>query len=55
MDAKELTKKFYELENKNYDLNKRVEYLEQQLSKMTMLLDDLRVDFKMFENMNRGR
>lgn len=53
MDARELTKKFYELENINYDFRKRIEYLEDVNRKMEMRLKDLEVDLRMQQNMRR--
>jgi len=47
MDAKELTKKVYELENIIYDLRKRVDYLEDSNQKLTMHVNDLLVDVSM--------
>ena len=53
MDARELTKKVYELENIIYDLRKRIEYLEDINRKLEMYVDDLQIDVKMLENMRR--
>lgn len=53
MDARELTKKVYELENIIYDLRKRIEYLEDVNRKLEMYVDDLQIDVKMLSNMRR--
>ena len=53
MDARELTKKFYELENIIYDYRKRIEYLEDVNRKMEMRVKDLEVDVRMDKNMRR--
>ena len=53
MDARELTKKFYELENIIYDYRKRIEYLEDVNRKMEIRVKDLEVDVRMSQNMRR--
>ena len=53
MDARELTKKFYELENIIYDYRKRIEYLEDVNRKMEMRVKDLEIDVRMNKNMRR--
>ena len=47
MDARELTKKVYELENINAEFKKRIEFLEQSNLKLVMQVNDLVVDVKM--------
>ena len=53
MDARELTKKFYELENIICDYRKRIEYLEDVNRKMEMRLKDLEVDVRMNNDTRR--
>jgi phage shock protein A len=47
MNAEELTKKYYEQRVKVYELTKTVEYLEQEVSKLRMIVDDMKIDFQM--------
>ena len=47
MNAEELTKRYYEQRVKVNELSKTVEYLEQELSKLRMIVDDLKIDFQM--------
>lgn len=47
MDARELTKRMHEQENKTIDHQKRIEYLEQELEKLRLIIDDLKIDVKM--------
>ena len=47
MDAKELTKKYYDLENRYTETKKQVEYLTQEFEKLRLLVDDLRIDVAM--------
>ena len=49
MDARELTKKMYEQENTINNHEKRIEYLEQELAKLRMLMDDMKIDLKMMQ------
>lgn len=49
MDARELTKKYWELSNLVDDLKKKVEFLEQENSKLRMLTEDLKIDVKMLQ------
>ena len=49
MDARELTKKMYEQENTIINHEKRIEYLEQELSKLRMLMDDMKIDVQMMQ------
>lgn len=47
MDAKELTKKYYDLENRYTETKKQVEFLTQEFEKLRLLVDDLRIDVAM--------
>lgn len=49
MDAKELTKKYHELEGKVLKMEKELEFLKSEYEKQRMLLSDLRIDVKMLE------
>lgn len=49
MDARELTKKYYDLNNQIIELSKKVEFLEQENSKLRMQVDDLKIDVKMLQ------
>lgn len=49
MDARELTKKMYEQQNIIYEHDKRIEYLEQELEKLRMFIDDMKIDLKMLQ------
>lgn len=49
MDAKELTRKYYEIEQLALDLKKRVEYLEAENAKLRLTISDLEIDVKMLE------
>lgn len=40
MDARELTKKYYELDNKVQDLEQKIKFMEQQIKKLQMHLGD---------------
>ena len=53
MDARELTKKFYELENTIYDYRKRIEYLEDSNRKLQMQVSDLKIDAEMNRRLKR--
>lgn len=50
MNAQELTKKFYMLDNQQIDLKKVVDYIEQEIEKMRLTLNDLNVEIKMLES-----
>ena len=50
MDARELTKKVTDQENRIYHLEKEVEFLSQELQKQRLLLNDLDIDVHMFQN-----
>lgn len=49
MDARELTKKYWELSNLVDELKKKVEFLEQENAKLRMLTEDLKIDVKMLQ------
>ena len=53
MDARELTKKFYDLENKFYEMRDKVEHLEQENRLLNMHVQDLLVDVKMLQKTGR--
>lgn len=44
MDAKELTIKYNELRNEHLEIKKTVDYLEQEVSKLRLLVDDMKYD-----------
>jgi regulator of replication initiation timing len=50
MDARELTKKYYEMSNKLTDAIKDIEFLKSENEKLRMKLDDLSIDVKMLTN-----
>ena len=50
MDARELTKYTRDLENRVIELEKTVEYLEQDNTKIRRILEDLRIDLQMVEH-----
>ena len=50
MDAKELTVKYYELNNYYYDFRQRIEHLEHENRLLNMHIQDLLVDVKMLQN-----
>ena len=55
MDAKELTKIVNDHSNRLREDEKRIDYLEQEVQKLRMLLDDLRVEVAMCtHNIGRG-
>ena len=49
MDARELTKKVQEQENRIFVLEKQVEYLTQEFQKQRLILDDMNIDIKMLQ------
>lgn len=55
MDAKELTKKFYELSEWKHETEKRIEYLEQENQKLRRLTGDMSIDLKMLDQSIRRR
>lgn len=44
MDAREITVKYNQLSNDNYQMKKQVEYLTQCVEKLQLLVSDLRID-----------
>ena len=46
MDARELTQKYYDLSNRVRQLEKTVEFLEQEFQKQRMKVDDMSYDVK---------
>lgn len=53
MDAKELTKKYWELKNEVAELKKEVEYLKDEVQKLQMLTGDMEIDLRMLERSKR--
>ena len=53
MDAKELTKKYWALENEVAELKKEVEYLKDEAQKLRMLTEDMKIDLRMLERSKR--
>ena len=49
MDARELTKKVTDQENRIFHLEKEVEFLSQELQKQRLLLNDLDIDVHMLQ------
>ena len=49
MDARELTKKVTDQENRIFILEKQVEYLTQEFQKQRLHLDDMRIDVQMLQ------
>lgn len=49
MDAKELTKRHYDLEGRVVELEKMVEYLNQEFQKQRMFIKDMEADIKGLE------
>lgn len=47
MTNEEMMKKYYEQRVKVDQLTKRVEYLEQEVSKLRMIVDDMKIDLQM--------
>lgn len=54
MDAKELTKKYYEEKYRADELEKKVNWMEQELQKQRLILDDLKIDVQMLQNSRRS-
>lgn len=52
MDARELTQKYYELQNRIYELEKKVDLLEQENNIRRLVVEDLKIDVAM---LNRTR
>lgn len=53
MDARELTKKVYVLDNTICELKAKIEHLEQENRLLNMHVQDLLVDVKMLQNQRR--
>lgn len=49
MDAKELTKKWFELEHSRQDMEKRVKFLEMENEKLRTIVSDLGIDLQMLQ------
>ena len=54
MDARELTKEYYQLSNELFTTRKQVEYLTQELEKLRMLVDDMKIDVQMLSRQRGG-
>lgn len=44
MDARELTKVYENLRNDNQDMKQKIDYLEQEVQKLRLLMDDMKYD-----------
>ena len=55
MDARELTKVVNDHSNKIIELEKSKRYLEDELSKLRLIVEDLKVDVKMAVNEREAR
>lgn len=55
MDARELTKEYTRLSNDLFTTMKQVEYLTQEMEKMRMILDDMKIDVQMLSRQRGGR
>ena len=49
MDARELTKRVVDQENRIYHLEKQVDFLTQELQKQHLIMDDVRIDVQMMQ------
>ena len=49
MDAKELTKKVIDQENRIFQVEKKCEYLEMEFQKLRLLMDDMKIDVQMLQ------
>ena len=49
MDARELTKKVTEQENRLYHLEKEVVFLREEVEKLRLLMGDIEIDVKMMQ------
>lgn len=49
MDARELTKRYEKLMDDYIETKKKVDYLEQEVSKLRLFVDDMKVDIAMLE------
>lgn len=54
MNAQELTERYYKDHHRLDELEKKVEFLEQEYQKLRMLVDDLKIDVQMIERRGRG-
>ena len=55
MDARELTVKYNELSDWKHEVEKRIEFLEQENEKLRRLTNDMSIDIKMLEASIRRR
>lgn len=53
MNAQELTERYFKIKDVVYDLNKKVEYLEQENVKLRRAVEDMQIDIKMMQHMNK--
>ena len=53
MDARELTKHVYTIENTIYELRAEVDFLTNENTILRRKIEDIEVDVKMLENMRR--
>lgn len=49
MDARELTKKYMDVSNELFTTKKQVKYLTQEVEKLRMIVDDMKVDVQMMQ------
>ena len=54
MDARELTKEYIKLSNDLFTTMKQVEYLTQEMEKLRMLVDDMKIDVQMLSRQKGG-
>lgn len=52
MDARELTKMFYQSQDRIIELEKQVDFLTQEAQKLRQMVEDLQIDVKMMERSN---
>lgn len=55
MDARELTPIVEKNRDRIFLLEKQVEYLTQETEKLRILVDDMRIDLQMMQNMQRRK
>lgn len=55
MDARELTKFINQLSNNVIDMKKEMDYMNQQLQKLKVVVADLQIDVKMMGGNNNGQ
>lgn len=53
MDARELTKKYTDMSNELFQTKKQVEFLTQEIEKLRLLVDDMKIDVQMIQRGNR--